>query len=279
MDMPGVLFVVATPIGNLADLSRRAAEVLGSVAMIAAEDTRRTRVLLDALGGPGRRPTLVALNAHNESRALAPVLRVLQSGADVALVSDAGTPLLSDPGFELVRACHAAAIPVVPIPGPSAIMAVLSVCPLPVNRFRFEGFLPSRAAQRRERLGILVASPEACVAFEAPHRIADCLRDLEELIPEREIMLGREMTKLHEQYLCSTPGKLRQQLEAADQLRGEFVLVLPPTIDEATSPDVLRTMTILTREMAPAQAARIGAELLNANKRDLYALAVRLRDA
>lgn len=247
--------------------------------MIAVEDTRRTRVLLDALGGSGHRPTLVALNAHNEGRALGPVLRTLESGSDVALVSDAGTPLLSDPGFELVRACHAAAIPVVPVPGPSAIMAVLSVCPLPVNRFRFEGFLPSRGAARLERLTVLVAGAEASVVFEAPHRIADCLRDLEALIPDREIMLGREMTKLHEQYLCATPGHLRQRLEAADQFRGEFVLVLPAAPDDATPPDVMRTMTILAREMAPAQAARIGAELLNANKRDLYALAVRLRDA
>ncbi|MGA1676547.1 MAG: 16S rRNA (cytidine(1402)-2'-O)-methyltransferase [Pseudomonadales bacterium] len=279
MDMPGVLYVVATPIGNLSDLSRRAAEVLGSVAMIAAEDTRRTRVLLDAIGANGQRQTLIALIAHNEARALTPVLQTLQSGANAALVSDAGTPLLSDPGFELVRACFDLGIQVLPVPGPSAIMAVLSVCPLPVNRFRFEGFLPARALSRRERLEELLAGPEASVVFEAPHRIAACLGDLEELIPDRAIMLGREMTKLHEQYLCGTPGELRRRLETGNQLRGEFVLVLPPTPEDASAPDVLRTMTILAREMSPAQAARIGAELLNANKRDLYALAMRLRGA
>jgi 16S rRNA (cytidine1402-2'-O)-methyltransferase len=279
MDMPGVLYVVATPIGNLSDLSRRAAEVLGSVAMIAAEDTRRTRVLLDAIGANGQRQTLIALNAHNEARALTPVLQTLQSGANAALVSDAGTPLLSDPGFELVRACFDLGIQVLPVPGPSAIMAVLSVCPLPVNRFRFEGFLPARALSRRERLEELLAGPEASVVFEAPHRIAACLGDLEELIPDRAIMLGREMTKLHEQYLCGTPGELRRRLETGNQLRGEFVLVLPPTPEDASAPEVLRTMTILAREMSPAQAARIGAELLNANKRDLYALAMRLRGA
>lgn len=247
--------------------------------MIAAEDTRRTRVLLDAIGANGQRQTLIALNAHNEARALTPVLQTLQSGANAALVSDAGTPLLSDPGFELVRACFDLGIQVLPVPGPSAIMAVLSVCPLPVNRFRFEGFLPARALSRRERLEELLAGPEASVVFEAPHRIAACLGDLEELIPDRAIMLGREMTKLHEQYLCGTPGELRRRLETGNQLRGEFVLVLPPTPEDASAPDVLRTMTILAREMSPAQAARIGAELLNANKRDLYALAMRLRGA
>ncbi len=124
-----------------------------------------------------------------------------------------------------------------------------------------------------------MAGPEASVVFEAPHRIAACLGDLEELIPDRAIMLGREMTKLHEQYLCGTPGELRRRLETGNQLRGEFVLVLPPAPEDASAPDVLRTMTILAREMSPAQAARIGAELLNANKRDLYALAMRLRGA
>lgn len=275
MDMPGVLYVVATPIGNLQDLTRRGADVLRSVAMIAAEDTRRTRVLLEAIGAAGMQ--LIALHAHNESAALARVVERLRAGDDVALVSDAGTPLLSDPGFELVRACWAADLPVIPVPGASAIMAVLSVCPLPVGRFRFEGFLPARAAQRRERLHTLAAGADAVVFFEAPHRMAECLADLNAVVPERSIMIGREMTKLHEQYVCGTPADLLAKLRDAGQFRGEFAVVLPGTGAAAVAPDVRRTMAVLARELAPTQAARIGAELLGVGKRELYALAMELR--
>ncbi|MBX3705133.1 MAG: 16S rRNA (cytidine(1402)-2'-O)-methyltransferase [Pseudomonadales bacterium] len=272
--MTGVLYVVATPIGNLRDITRRAEDVLKSVAMIAAEDTRRTRVLLEAIGADG--PQLVALHAHNESAALARVLERL-ADQDVALVSDAGTPLLSDPGFELVRACWQAGIDVIPVPGASAILAVLSVCPLPVGRFRFEGFLPARAAQRRERLQALAAYEEASVIFEAPHRIAECLRDLATVLPDREVMIGREMTKRYEQYLRGTSADLLQRLTTADQLRGEFVIVLTGATGAAPAPDVRRTMDVLARELPPAQAARIGAELLGVGKRELYALALELR--
>jgi 16S rRNA (cytidine1402-2'-O)-methyltransferase len=275
MDMPGVLYVVATPIGNLEDMTRRGADVLRSVAMIAAEDTRRTRVLLDAIGAVGAQ--LLALHTHNESVAVGRVVARLREGVDVALVSDAGTPLLSDPGFELVRACWQAGIAVVPVPGASAIMAILSVCPLPVGRFTFEGFLPSRAGARRERLQALVATADAVVFFEAPHRMAECLADLATLVPDRQIMIGREMTKLHEQYLCGRPAELLAQLQEAGQLRGEFAVVLSGAGADAVAPDVRRTMAVLTRELPPAQAARLGAELLGVGKRELYALALELR--
>lgn len=256
-------------------MTRRGADVLRSVAMIAAEDTRRTRVLLDAIGAVGAQ--LLALHTHNESAALGRVVARLKEGADVALVSDAGTPLLSDPGFELVRACWQAGVDVVPVPGASAIMAILSVCPLPVARFTFEGFLPARAGARRERLQALVAAAEAVVFFEAPHRMADCLADLAALVPDRQIMIGREMTKLHEQYLCGRPAELLARLQAAEQLRGEFAVVLSSAGADAVAPDVRRTMAVLGRELPPAQAARLGAELLGVGKRELYALALELR--
>jgi len=275
MDMPGVLYVVATPIGNLEDMTRRGADVLRSVAMIAAEDTRRTRVLLEAIGHVGAQ--LIALHTHNESAALGRVLARLQEGGDVALVSDAGTPLLSDPGFELVRACWAAGVAVIPVPGASSIMAILSVCPLPVGRFRFEGFLPARPVQRRERLHELAAGADAVVFFEAPHRMAECLADLATVVPDRVIMIGREMTKLHEQYVCGTPAELLTRLREAAQLRGEFAVVLPGSGAAAVPPDVRRTMAVLARELPPAQAARLGAELLGVGKRELYALAMELR--
>lgn len=272
-----MLYVVATPIGNLEDFSRRGADVLSSVAMIAAEDTRRTRVLLQAIGAP--EVPIVALHSHNESAASESVMARLRRGEAVALVSDAGTPLLSDPGFELVRACWQEDVPVVPVPGASAAAAVLSVCPLPVGRFRFEDFLPAKPVSRDERLGELLEEGSAVVFFEAPHRIADTLRALERLAPGRRVMIGREMTKRHEQYLCDLPGPLLARLEAGGQLKGEFVGVLEGGAPAAVPAEVRRTMAALARELPPAQAARLGAQILGRNKRELYELAMSLRDA
>ena len=275
LNMAGALYVVATPIGNLEDFSRRGISVLGSVALIAAEDTRRTRVLLDAIGVSG--VPIKALHTYNESTASARVLDVLRGGGDVALVSDAGTPLLSDPGFELVRACWDAGIEVRPVPGASAVAALLSVCPLPAGAFLFAGFLPARRQQREERLTELLAPGVALVFFEAPHRIAATLDELERLAPRRRIMLGREMTKRHEQYLCGTPGELGARLAAADQVKGEFACVVEAADRETPAADVRHTMEILGRELPPAQAARLGAQLLGRNRRELYRLAMELR--
>ena len=274
--MAGVLYVVATPIGNLEDFSRRGASILGSVATIAAEDTRRTRVLLEAIGVTG--VPLVALHTHNEAAVSADLVARLRAGDDVALVSDAGTPLVSDPGFELVRACWQAGLDVRPVPGASAVAAVLSVCPLPAGRYLFEGFRPARAGQRRERLRELVALDAAVVFFEAPHRIADTLDDLATLAPGRRVMVGREMTKVHEQYLCGPAADVRSALAEGGQLRGEFVCVLERGQEVRTPAEVRRTMEILARELSPAQAARLGAALLDRNKRELYDLAMSLRE-
>ncbi|HEX7034776.1 MAG TPA: 16S rRNA (cytidine(1402)-2'-O)-methyltransferase [Pseudomonadales bacterium] len=273
--MTGTLYVVATPIGNLQDFSRRGADVLGSVAMIAAEDTRRTRVLLEAIGVRGVR--IEALHAHNEAAASDGVLARLQDGDSVALVSDAGTPLLSDPGFELVRACWQAGIPVRPVPGPSALAAVLSVCPLPAHRFLFDGFLPAKAAARASRLRELLALGVAVVFFEAPHRMAATLEELQRLAPERRLMIGREMTKRHEQYLCERPAALLESLTAGDHLKGEFVCVLEGAEVGAAPADARRTLEVLLTELPPAQAARIAAQLLGLGRRELYDLAITLR--
>lgn len=245
--------------------------------MIAAEDTRRTRVLLEAIGS-GPLPIL-ALHTHNESTASEGVMVRLREGASVALVSDAGTPLLSDPGFEVVRACWREAIPVIPVPGPSAIATVLSVCPLPAGRFMFEGFLPARPAAREERLLVLLEAGMAVVFFEAPHRISATLADLARLAPERRLMIGREMTKRHEQYLCDVPDRLLGALTEGEHLKGEFVCVLEAGTAGATPVEVRRTMEVLVRELPPTQAARLGAELLGRNRRELYELALSLRGA
>jgi 16S rRNA (cytidine1402-2'-O)-methyltransferase len=273
--MPGKLYVVATPIGNLDDLSRRGAEVLDSVALVAAEDTRRSRVLLEAIG-LGAKPIL-ALHTHNEAAATASVLARLRDGADVALVSDAGTPLLSDPGFELVRACWAENVPVLPVPGASAVATVLSVCPLPAPRFLFEGFLPAKPVAREQRLRELIGMAVPVVFFEAPHRIAATLEDLDRLAGDRRVMVGREMTKRHEQYLCGAPVDLLRQLTEGEHLRGEFVCVLEGTASASVPAQVRSTMETLLKELPPAQAARLGAQLLGRSKRELYDLALALR--
>lgn len=269
-----MLYVVATPIGNLEDFSRRGADVLADVAMIAAEDTRRTRVLLEAIGVSG--VPIVALHSHNETAASQDVLARLRDGDTVALVSDAGTPLVSDPGFELVRACWADRIPVIPIPGPSAVAAALSVCPLPGGRYLFEGFLPARAGQREARLRELLDLGITTVFFEAPHRMSAMLGDLVRLAPGRRLLVGREMTKRHEQYLCAEPAALLETLSAQEKFRGEFVCVLEGAEQQAVPSEVARIMEVLAAELAPAQAARIGARLLGRKRRELYDLALSL---
>ncbi len=246
---------------------------MASVQMVAAEDTRRTRVLLEEIGA--RPDTLLALHEHNEALALNDVIEALQAGADVALVSDAGTPLLSDPGFELVRRCWELGIRVLPVPGPSALAAALSVCPLPSPRFYFHGFLAARDAQRRRQLGTLLRREEAVVFFETPHRIERCLEEIAEMAPARRLMVGREMTKRHEDYLLGDARTLVTRLRDAHALRGEFVCVL-----EAAEPglglEANRTMAALVEYLSPSQAAKVGAQLLGVNRRDLYELATQL---
>lgn len=273
--MPGVLYVVATPIGNLQDITRRGVTVLSSVQTVAAEDTRRTRVLLGEIGVAG--VELVALHEHNESTAVARIVATLQAGADVALVSDAGTPLVSDPGFELVRRCWELGFVVVPVPGPSALSTVLSVCPIPAAHFYFHGFLAAREGQRRQQLRELLQRSEAVVFFEAPHRIIRCLEDVAELAGDRRMMIGREMTKLHEDYLLGTAAELRATLQAQEAVRGEFVCLLEGSPSLGLGGDVQRTMAVLANELAPSVAARIGSQLLGVNRRELYQLATALK--
>jgi len=273
----GVLYVVATPIGNLEDVSRRAVNVLSSVTMIAAEDTRRTLSLLAALGiNP---PRLQALHEHNETSAVDAVLAELTRGGQVALVSDAGTPLLSDPGFLLIRRCHELGCAVRPVPGPSAISCALSVCPLPISDIQFVGFLPARAGPRGARLRQLLDADHPILFFEAPHRCREVLAALVELAPERRVFVAREMTKLFETYLCATPGELIEQMDAAAQWRGEFVCVVEGRVrrNRSVALGAEQVMRILGAELAPAQAARLGAELLQVRKSELYELALKIK--
>jgi 16S rRNA (cytidine1402-2'-O)-methyltransferase len=272
----GRLEVIATPIGNLADLSERARLGLAAADVIAAEDTRRTRALLQSLGLA--RP-LISLHAHNETERLPELLARLAAGERVALVSDAGTPLLSDPGVALVRAAADAGLEVSIIPGPSAVTAALAVAGLPTERFCFEGFLPAAERERRLRLGELAAEPRTLVLFEAPHRIVASLADLASIFgAERPAALARELTKLHESVYRGTLGELAARArEDANLPRGEITLVVQgaPAARAAVDDSLLRrAVALLARELPPGKAAAIAAQLAGAKRSEAYALIV-----
>ena len=270
MQTPGTLHVVATPIGNLGDLGARALETLKSVDAICAEDTRHTRQLLAHFGVE---KALVALHQHNEEAQVAQLVARLQAGQSLALVSDAGTPLVSDPGFRLVRAAREAGIRVSPVPGPCAAIAALSVAGIPSDRFAFEGFLPAKAGARRERLAGLVSEPRTLIFYEASHRIEEMLADLVAVFGTRHAVVARELTKLFETVL---DGELPQVLAAvaADphQRKGEFVVVVEgaPADADASLAEGRRVYAKLCEHMKPSQAAKLAAELTGAPRKVLY---------
>ena len=273
----GRLQVVATPIGNLADLSTRAREALLSADVIAAEDTRHTRVLLTAIGIA---KPLVSLHEHNESLRTPQLLVRLAAGETVALVSDAGTPLLSDPGFELVQRAAQAGHDVQVIPGPSAITAALAVAGLPTDRFCFEGFLPARAHERRAALAALAREPRTLVLFEAPHRILATLTDMAaEFGAERPAVVARELTKAHETVYRGTLRELLARAQAEENLRrGEITLVVQGAAAAANAVDqtlLRRAVDLLAKELPPGRAAAIAAQLTGATRAAAYALATR----
>jgi 16S rRNA (cytidine1402-2'-O)-methyltransferase len=273
---PGRLQVVATPIGNLADLSARARTALEAADLIAAEDTRHTLVLLQAFGIA---KPLISLHGHNESQRVPQLLARLEAGETVALVSDAGTPLLSDPGFELVQRAAQAGIPVESIPGPSAITAALAVAGLPTARFCFEGFLPARAAERRTALAGLAHEARTLVFFEAPHRIAATLHDMAAEFGARAAVVARELTKAHETIYRGTLHELAARAAADENFqRGEITLVVHGAATAAAGVDegeLRRTVDILAKELPPGRAAAVAAALTGASRAAAYALATR----
>lgn len=268
---PGTLHVVATPIGNLGDLSARALETLKTVDAICAEDTRHTRQLLSHFGL--ERP-LIALHEHNEDAQAAQLVARLQSGESFALVSDAGTPLVSDPGFRLVRAARAAGLRVSPVPGACAAIAALSVAGMPSDRFVFEGFLPAKASARRERLSRLTGEVRTLIFYESAHRIEESLDDLVAAFGEaRRGTIARELTKLFETVLDGTLADLRQRVGAdANQRKGEFVLIVEGAGEDANAAvaEGKRLYAKLTEYLKPSQAAKLAAELSGAPRKALY---------
>lgn len=269
----GTLWIVATPIGNLADISSRAVELLGRVAIVAAEDTRHTAQLLSHCGV---RANLVSCHDHNESEQVPGLIARLLAGDDVALVSDAGTPLVSDPGFRLVRSAHQNSIAVRTVPGPCAAIAALSVAGIATDRFAFEGFLPQKSAARIAALDSLAGEPRTLVFYESRHRIDEMLADAVRVLgPDRPAALARELTKLHETVLRLPLGELAAAVAAdAEQRLGECVVVIEgaPAAVDGSLREGERVMRLLLREMTPSRAARMAAEITGASRRALYAL-------
>ncbi len=221
----GVLYIVGTPIGNLEDITLRALKTLAEADLIAAEDTRRTRKLLSRRGIAGKR--LESHHDHNKEARTPGLLRRLEQGESVALVTDAGTPGLSDPGYYLVKRAIEAGIDVVPIPGPSALTAALSSSGLPTDRFAFEGFLPVKSGRRQRRLEALSRETRTVVLFESPHRITKLLSELEERMAGRQVVIARELTKIHEEFLRGTVREVAEQI-GRRKARGEYVVLIAP---------------------------------------------------
>jgi 16S rRNA (cytidine1402-2'-O)-methyltransferase len=267
----GTLYVVATPIGNLSDLSARAREVLSEVSAICAEDTRHTKSLLQAFSID---KPLIALHEHNEADIAWKLVERLKTGDSLALVSDAGTPLVSDPGYRLVREVRAAGFPVSPIPGACAAIAALSVAGIPSDRFCFEGFLPAKSSGRRERLQNLAREPRTLVFYESSHRIEESLADLVAIFgSEREAVIGRELTKLFETIIGDSLGSLLEKVQQDEnQRKGEFVIIVRGCDDDTgvALAEGQRLYAKLVEHMKPSQAAKLAAELSGAPRKALY---------
>ncbi|MEO7478753.1 MAG: 16S rRNA (cytidine(1402)-2'-O)-methyltransferase [Lysobacteraceae bacterium] len=267
----GILYVVATPIGNLADLSQRAIETLRSVDAICAEDTRHSRPLL--AHHRIERP-LIALHEHNESELASKLVTRMLAGECLALISDAGTPLVSDPGYRLVRAAREAGIKVSPLPGACAAIAALSVAGLASDRFVFEGFLPAKSSARRARMALLASEPRTLVFYESSHRIEEMLADACVAFGDaRAAVLARELTKLFETVLDGDLASLHARVLAdADQRKGEFVVIVAGVGDDVDARLIegRRVYAKLCEHLAPSQAARVAAELTGASRKMLY---------
>ncbi|ALG66899.1 16S rRNA (cytidine(1402)-2'-O)-methyltransferase [Beggiatoa leptomitoformis] len=269
----GVLYVVATPIGNLADFTHRAQAVLEKVQVIAAEDTRHSRHLLTHFG---INTPLQALHEHNERQATETLLNRLQAGESVALISDAGTPLISDPGRLLIETAHNARIQVVPIPGASALISALSVAGLSADKFVFAGFLPAKSNARQQQLQTLLSETRTLVFYEAPHRIVECITDMVQCFGEQRVgTLCKELTKLFETiYRDNLQGLLTWLTAEAERQKGEFVIVLQgaePIDTQQLTAETERTMRILLTELPLKQAAKLASEITGVSKNTLYA--------
>lgn len=271
------LYLVATPIGNLADITVRALETLAACDLLACEDTRVTRVLLDRYG---IRQKPVAYHEHNADEAGPRLIAALEAGRSVALVSDAGTPLVSDPGYRLVERARAAGLRVVPLPGPSAVLAALTASGLPSDAFLFAGFLPVKDGARRARLEELCAVPATLIFFESPRRLADALTAMAEMLGPRPAVVCRELTKTFEEFRAGPLAELAAHYEEAGAPKGEVVVCVgPPGNRQPDEGDIDRLLLLLAAEMPASKAAGEAARMTGAKKPDLYRRLLELKDA
>ncbi|AUH71367.1 methyltransferase [Legionella sainthelensi] len=273
----GTLYIVATPIGNREDITLRALEILKSVDFILAEDTRHSAQLLNALGIKNH---LESLHAHNENNKSTDLIEQILGGKSAALISDAGTPLISDPGFLLVKLAHQNAIPVIPIPGPCALITALCAAGVPCDSFLFLGFLPAKQQARKVKLESLRAEPHTLIFYESTHRIVDCLNDVGDIYGEEcDIVLAKELTKTFERFLIGTICDIRKWLLAEPaHIKGEFVLIIPPRPTPIEHDAHEKLLQVLLEELPLKQAVAIACKLSNASKNELYEKALRLKN-
>ncbi len=272
--MEAALYIVATPIGNLGDISERAIEILKQVDLIAAEDTRHSKTLLERFG---IKTKICAYHEHNEEKVTSQLIQQLQNGESIALISDAGTPLINDPGYKLVVAAHDNNIQVVPIPGPSAIITALSVSGLPTNKFAFEGYLPAKSEARKKCLQELMSESRTLVFYEAPHRIVESIKIMQEIFgAERRITIARELTKQFEQIVRDNLSVINEKLESEEiKIKGEFVVIIEGEHETSvTDKEALRINQILSEKLSPKDAAKLTAKITGKKKNEVYQLAL-----
>jgi len=276
--MTGTLYIIATPIGNLEDMTYRAVRILGEVDLIAAEDTRHSLKLLNHFNIS---KPLTSYFDHNQQLKGERILSTLLQGKSVALISNAGTPCVSDPGYHLVRDAVAAGIPVIPIPGPCAAVTALSASGLPSDIFTFAGFPPSRQGKRRSFLAGMAGLPGTLMLYEAPHRLEDSLRDMREVLGERQIVVARELTKIYEEFIRGTVSEV-MAVVARDKVRGEVVILVAPgePVEQAAEPldEVLRRL-LDDEDLSVKDAARKAAEITGVSRSEAYSEAIRLKKA
>ncbi len=272
--METALYIVATPIGNLGDISERAIEILKQVDLIAAEDTRHSKTLLERFG---IKTKICAYHEHNEEKVTQQLIQQILGGESIALISDAGTPLINDPGYKLVVAAHDNNIQVVPIPGPSAIITALSASGLPTNKFIFEGYLPAKSEARKTRLNELKNESRTLVFYEAPHRIVESVKIMQEIFgAERRVTIARELTKQFEQIVRDNFSEINEKLESEEiKIKGEFVVIVEGTQEvSASDEEVLRINQILSEKLPPKDAAGLTAKITGKKKNEIYQLAL-----
>lgn len=277
--MSGVLFIIATPIGNLDDITLRAVQTLRNADLVAAEDTRHSQHLLNHLG---LNKKMMSLHEHNERQRIQKVLDLLQLGSQIALISDAGTPLISDPGFPLVRAVIDSGYRVVPVPGASSVITALSAAGLPTDRFCFHGFLAHKNAERMVTLETLKNHPSTHVFFESTHRLIRLLQQLEQVMPEAEIVIAKELTKRHERFIRGVAGECIRIFQQDELLvKGEFVVLVQVSNEIANAAADINTQHLLERllqDMTLKNAVRLAAEITGLKKNDLYQQALKISE-